>query len=131
MTDEEAIRQLLARFIQLRDDKHFAAWSELFTADALFSYGAVRLEGRAAIRTHVNELLAGDRGKHLCVNSVIEVRGDNASVSSDFVKLDPGPDGAGYVVAVMGRYLDHLVKAADVWLIARRHVAIDGVEGRA
>ena len=79
---------LLARFIQLRDDKQFDAWSELFTDDAVFTYGIVRLEGRPAIREHV-ALLRRDKGKHLCFNSVIDVDGDRAFVTSDFAKLDP------------------------------------------
>ena len=126
MTDEEAIRRLLARFIQLRDDKEFDAWSELFTEDAMFTYGVVSLEGRHAIREHVALLLAGDEGKHLCVNSVIDVDGDRAFVSSDFAKLDPAPGGAGFVIGTAGRYLDRLVRVDGSWRIARRDVIIQG-----
>ncbi len=125
MSDEEHIRRLLARFVQLRDDKRFAEWSELFTRDGSFSYGSVHLEGRRAINDHVAELLADDSGKHQCFNSVIEVSGDSASVSSDFVKIDPLP-GGGYGVTTMGRYLDDLVRDGGVWRIANRRVAIHG-----
>jgi NAD(P)-dependent dehydrogenase (short-subunit alcohol dehydrogenase family) len=126
MTDEEAIRRLLARFIQLRDDKQFDAWSGLFSDDAVFTYGSVRLEGRSAIRDHVASLLARDEGKHLCVNSVIDVDGDRASVSSDFAKLDPSTGGAGFVIGTAGRYLDELVRIEGSWCIARRDVIIQG-----
>ena len=126
MTEEEAIRQLLARFIQLRDDKQFNAWSELFTYDGTFTYGTVRLEGRAAIREHVAGLLARDEGKHLCLNSVIDVDGNRASVSSDFAKLDPAAGGAGYVIGTAGRYVDELMRIEGSWRIARRDVIIEG-----
>jgi 3-phenylpropionate/cinnamic acid dioxygenase small subunit len=126
MTEEEAIRRLLARFIQLRDDKQFHAWSELFTYDATFTYGTVRLEGRTAIREHVAVLLARDEGKHLCLNSVIDVDGNRASVSSDFAKLDPAAGGAGFVIGTAGRYVDELVRIDGSWRIARRDVIIQG-----
>ena len=124
MTDEEAIRRLLARFIQLPDDKQFDAWSELFSDDAVFAYGAVRLEGRRAIREHVASLLARDEGKHLCLNSVIDVDGDRAFVSSDFVKLDPATGGAGFFIGTGGRYVDQLERVGGSWYIARRDVII-------
>jgi ketosteroid isomerase-like protein len=126
VTDEEAIRRLLARFIQLRDDKQFDAWSGLFTDDAVFTYGTVWLEGRAAIRDHVALLLAPDQGKHLCLNSVIDVEGDRAFVSSDFAKLDPAAGGAGFVIGTAGRYVDELVRIDGSWCIARRDVIIQG-----
>jgi ketosteroid isomerase-like protein len=124
LTDEEVIRQLLARFIQLRDDKQFEAWSELFSDDAVFTYGTVRLEGRPAIREHVALLLGRDEGKHLCVNSVIDVDGDRAFVSSDFAKLDPARGGAGFIIGTAGRYVDQLVRVDGSWYIARRDVII-------
>jgi SnoaL-like domain len=126
MTDEEAIRRLLARFIQLRDDKEFDAWSELFTDNAVFTYGIVRLEGRSAIRDHVASLLARDAGKHLCLNSVIDLDGDRAWVSSDFVKLDPAAGGTNFVIGTTGRYVDELVRIDGSWCIARRDVIIQG-----
>jgi uncharacterized protein (TIGR02246 family) len=126
MTDEEAIRRLLARFIQLRDDKQFDAWAQLFTDDAVFTYGTVSLEGRRDIREHVASLLAGDEGKHLCLNSVIDIDGDRARVSSDFAKLDPKAGGAGFAIGTAGRYVDQLVRVDGSWCIARRDVIIHG-----
>jgi ketosteroid isomerase-like protein len=127
MTDQEAIRRVLAEFIQLRDDKRFAEWVDLFTEDATFEYGSHHLVGRSAIRENVQALLRNDKGKHLCVNSVIDVSGDTASVSSDFVKVDPIDDGAGatgYGIGTMGRYEDHFVRQGGGWKIARRRVHI-------
>jgi ketosteroid isomerase-like protein len=124
MTDQECIRRVLAEFIQLRDDKRFAEWVDLFTEDATFEYGAHHLVGRPAIRQNVQALLRTDRGKHLCVNSIIDVSGDTASVSSDFVKVDPMDDGSGatgYGIGTMGR---HFVRQGGEWKIAKRTVRI-------
>lgn len=127
--DEEAIRRLLARFVQLRDDKRFEEWAALFLPDGVFTYGTVVLVGPDAIRDDVSRLLAGDRGKHLCANSVIDVDGDRARVVSDFVKLRPaaGAEGAGgYEIQVMGRYEDDLRRVDNEWRFARRDVRLPG-----
>jgi 3-phenylpropionate/cinnamic acid dioxygenase small subunit len=126
-TDQERIRRVLAEFIQLRDDKRFAEWVELFTEDGTFEYGSHHLTGRSAIRDHVEELLLNDRGKHLCVNSIIDVSGDTASVSSDFLKVNPSNGGSGttsYGIGTMGRYQDEFVRRPDGWRIAKRKVHI-------
>jgi hypothetical protein len=127
MTDEECIRRVLAEFIQLRDDKRFVEWVDLFTEDATFEYGSHHLVGRSAIRENVEALLRNDKGKHLCVNSIIDVSGDTASVSSDFLKVNPIDDGSGadgYGVGTMGRYEDHFVRRSGAWKIAKRTVHI-------
>jgi hypothetical protein len=127
VTDQESIRRVLAEFIQLRDDKRFAEWVQLFTENGTFEYGSHHLVGRPAIREHVETLLRNDRGKHVCVNSIIDVSGDTASVSSDFLKVNPSNDGSGaigYVVGTMGRYVDHFVRQDGKWKIAGRRVDI-------
>ena len=127
MTDQESIRRVLAEFIQLRDDKRFAEWVNLFTENATFEYGSHHLVGRPAIRENVQALLRNDRGKHLCVNSIIDVSGDTASVSSDFLKVNPIADGSGatgYGIGTMGRYEDHFVRQGGEWKIAKRTVRI-------
>jgi 3-phenylpropionate/cinnamic acid dioxygenase small subunit len=127
MTDQELIRRVLAEFIQLRDDKRFAEWVDLFTEEGTFEYGSHHLVGRSAIRENVEALLRNDRGKHLCVNSIIDVSGDTASVSSDFVKVNPMEDGSGatgYGIGTMGRYEDHFVRQGREWKIAKRKVHI-------
>jgi 3-phenylpropionate/cinnamic acid dioxygenase small subunit len=127
MNDQECIRRVLAEFIQLRDDKRFAEWVDLFTEDATFEYGSHHLVGRSAIRENVQALLRDDRGKHLCVNSIIDVSGETASVSSDFLKVNPTDNGSGatgYGVGTMGRYEDRFVRQAGEWKIAKRRVHI-------
>jgi 3-phenylpropionate/cinnamic acid dioxygenase small subunit len=130
MSDEESIRLVLARFIQLRDDKRYREWVDCFHEDGIFEYASNRLLGRDAIRDNVSQLLAGDRGKHLCMNSIIEVNGDAANVSSDFVKLDPleGATPARYEIVATGRYEDLFERRDGAWRIASRRVRIMGLE---
>ncbi|HWF21256.1 MAG TPA: nuclear transport factor 2 family protein, partial [Acidimicrobiales bacterium] len=66
MDHEAHIRLVLAQFIQLRDDKRFAEWTELFTEDGTFEYLSHVLVGRTAIGENVEALLRQDGGKHLC-----------------------------------------------------------------
>jgi len=128
MDHEACIRLVLAEFIQLRDDKRFAEWTELFTEDGTFEYLSHVLVGRRAIGENVEALLRDDRGKHLCANSVIEVADDgrSAEVRSDFVKIDPVEDpGSGRIeIGVMGRYHDRFVREGETWRIATRRVIL-------
>jgi 3-phenylpropionate/cinnamic acid dioxygenase small subunit len=128
MDQEARIRLVLAQFIQLRDDKRFAEWTELFTEDGTFEYLSHVLVGRTAIGENVEALLCQDRGKHLCANSVVELSEDgrSAEVSSDFVKLDPveDPGSSRFQIGVMGRYHDHFVREGGTWKIATRRVIL-------
>jgi 3-phenylpropionate/cinnamic acid dioxygenase small subunit len=126
MSDEETIRRLLAEFIQLRDDKRFDEWVQLFAEDGTFQYSPEILVGRPAIKAAIGALLRDDRGKHLCCNSIIRVSGDVAEVSSDFVKIDPtATAGAGsFAIAVAGRYEDRWIRHSSSWLLASRRVVL-------
>ena len=128
MDHEARIRRVLAEFIQLRDDKRFAEWAELFTEAGTFEYLSHVLVGRTAIGQNVQALLREDRGKHLCANSVVEVAQDgrSAEVRSDFVKFDPveDPGSSPFEIAVMGRYHDHFVREGGTWKIATRRVIV-------
>jgi 3-phenylpropionate/cinnamic acid dioxygenase small subunit len=130
MTDEESIRAVLAKFIQLRDDKRFDEWVQCFHEDGTFEYTTNRLVGRDAIKDNVSQLLATDTGKHLCTNSIIDVEGNFAAVSSDFVKVNRVEDGTAsrYDIVVAGRYEDRFERREGHWRIASRKVRIMGVD---
>jgi hypothetical protein len=134
MSDEERIREVLSQFIQLRDDKRFDDWVNLFTEDGTFAYLSNNLVGRVAIKSHVEALLQADKGKHLCVNSIIQIHGDEADAVSDFVKLEPddaSPEAqstGGFHIAATGRYLDRFVRRGSAWKLAARQVTIAGFD---
>jgi hypothetical protein len=123
-SDEEAIRKVLALLCQLRDDDRYDEWIKLFAEDGTFDYGVGVFAGRDAILGHVVEHFPA-YGKHLCLNSVIDVSGDQAAVVSDFAKLHPIESERGsFCIAASGRYNDTFVRAGDRWLLQARQVVI-------
>lgn len=119
MIDELAIRRLLAEYCHLTDDGRFEALVELFTEDGAFWFGDLGGVGRDTVRAWFEENQpARLRGKHLMTNSVIDIAGGRATVTSDFLFV-AFEDGR-LAPAMAGRYLDELVRIDGRWLIARR-----------
>jgi SnoaL-like domain len=123
MTDEEEIRQLIARFAQHLDDREFESWCMLFVADGSFN----QRMGRDAIREMI---LGGELStmpelarKHAIVNITIAVDGDAATSKSDLCMFDRiGPD-APWTMRV-GRYEDRLVKVDGSWFFQHRELRL-------
>jgi hypothetical protein len=129
MTDEESIRRSLGLLCQLRDDGRYDEWIQLFADDGTFAYGGPTYRGRREVKEHC-ETTFPPYGKHLCLNSVIDVDTETgaAVASSDFVKMhpaeDPQPGGARFFVAATGRYQDRFVRRDGRWLLAERVVVV-------
>src|SRR5581483_9144014 len=111
MTDEDAIRNTIARFCQNLDSRRFVEWTETFTEDGIFN----KLTGRAAILEMINggELATKPdlRRQHAVTNSVIEVDGDTATATSDLAMYDRYGDGP--VTVQTGRYYDRLARQSN------------------
>jgi hypothetical protein len=120
MTDEEAIRQLIARFSHLLDDRRFDDWSKTFTEDGVF--GA--RNGRQEIFEGISrgELARNPelKRKHAVTNSVIKVSGETAEATSDLIMFDL-IEGGGCATR-FGRYYDHLVRRDGQWLFSQRRL---------
>ncbi|MBV9322537.1 MAG: nuclear transport factor 2 family protein [Chloroflexi bacterium] len=121
MTDEDAIRNTIARFCQCLDSRQFEAWSQTFTEAGKFG----RLEGRAAI---LEMILGGELAKqpdlkrqHAVTNSVIDIHGDIAESTSDLTMYDRVGDGP--ISVRIGRYYDKLARQPDgTWLFTERRL---------
>jgi len=121
VTDEDAIRNLLARFCQTLDSRQFEAWAATFTEDGVFG----RYTGRAAI---LGMILGGELAtqpelhrQHAVTNSIIDVHGDTAEATSDLSMYDRVGDGP--VSVRTGRYYDRLARQADGgWLFIERRL---------
>ncbi len=121
MADELAIRGVLARYCQHCDDGDFDALIGLFAPDGSFAYGGRVVSGRDALREYFEQVQAPSRrGKHLTTNAIVQLRGDRAVVSSDWVFLvlvDGRP-----TPRLAGRYRDEVVHVDGTWQIERRDV---------
>ena len=121
MTDEDAIRNTIARFCQCLDSRRFEEWAATFTENGIFN----RVNGRAAIL----EMIEGGelakqpelRRQHAVTNSIITVHGDAAEASSDLTMFDRVGDRP--ITVRLGRYTDSLARQpTGEWLFTRRNL---------
>ena len=124
MTDEEAIRRTIAQYAHFCDDGRFDEWGELFTTDARLNVLGATHEGRDDVKRWITKFQTPDlRGKHVCVNTVIDISGDEARAWTDYIFVDQ----TNAIVSV-GRYHDHLVRDADRWRFRERRIVFRGEE---
>ena len=119
---ENAVRRTLSEYCALVDAGAFDPWSQLFTSTAVLKgNGDVIAIGRDAILRWVAEAVPSRAGgKHVTVNSIIQVSGGVAAVSSDFIFLKPSVEGP--VFAAAGKYADKLVPDHGRWRFAEREI---------
>jgi uncharacterized protein (TIGR02246 family) len=123
VADELAIRRTLAAYCQLCDDGDFAGLADQFAPDGAFVIGGTVAAGRAAVVAWFEANHPPKRrGKHLTMNTIVDVIGDSGTVESDFVHLRV-IDGV-ITPEVAGRYLDTFLRLDGRWLIARRDARI-------
>jgi hypothetical protein len=128
MTDRDEIANLLSRYCLLVDDAgKEEEWAALFAEDAIFTVLDVRLRGRSIVQFMI-DTRSFDSGKHITLNPAIEVSGDTATATSDFLYIGKGADGQ-YSFATdppphFGRYFDRLAKVDGTWRFAERSVQV-------
>jgi hypothetical protein len=115
LEDERAILNTLYRYAHCIDYGLQDEWVDLFTEDGVYHRRGpnIRHEGREELRkfipTHTH---APQRyHKHVMVEPIITLNGDEATVVSYWTRLDDGPDGP-YLLG-FGRYHDRLVRCPD------------------
>ena len=121
MSDEDRIRNTVARYSHCLDDRRFKEWSETFTEDGVFG----GRNGRAAIYQNI---LGGElatipelQRRHIVTNLEIMVRGDEAQATSDLLMYDKRGEDA-WTLRV-GRYYDTLRRQPDGdWLFSQRRL---------
>lgn len=121
--DEQQIRRTLGQYSQLLDDGRFDRWSDLFAEDARLVLLGQVIGGRDAIRKYMMTVQGeGRRGMHVTTNSLIDVDGDGATATTDYLFVRPTAEGVGIVAA--GRYLDQLVRHYDRWRFQVREITL-------
>jgi len=123
VAEELAIRRTLAAYCHHCDDGRFSELVELFTPEGSLVRGAMQLTGHAALREYLEQRqgLPEQRGRHLTLNTVVDIRTATARALSDFVYLK-FVDGR-LTPFLAGRYRDDLVRGDDGrWRFARREI---------
>ncbi len=120
--DREELTQLIARQAYLRDSNQMEEWIDAYTEDARFTGPRGTHEGREAIYAFAQRMRTDTwRTTHLLGVPVIEVNGDTAGATTDFVTV--GPDGGdGYRIILVARYVDSFVRDGDRWRFTERRI---------
>jgi len=123
LKDEFAVTRTLAMYCHLCDDGDFARLVELFAPDGSVAFGEEVVTGRDALTTWFALRQPPERrGKHLVMNTIVDVDGDHATAVSDYVFLRL-VDGA-VTPTIAGRYRDRLRRDGARWVIERRDIEI-------
>jgi 3-phenylpropionate/cinnamic acid dioxygenase small subunit len=122
VSDEDGIRRTLAQHCQLCDDGRFEEWIDLYADDITFSVMGEDYKGRVAVRDWIERVQGPEnRGKHICINPIIETHGDEAGAVTDYIFIDKNK-----TIISAGRYHDRLVKEPDRWRFAERRIVFMG-----
>lgn len=136
LEDERAILQTLHQYGHSMDYGPDADFIDCFTEDGVWDVqmrktpasgfkcrGHAEIEASLATQTSVRAPAL--YAKHLVIEPLIAVTGDEASVQSYFLRVEPQDSGPSQIVA-SGRYLDSLVRCPDGrWRITERVAEID------
>jgi uncharacterized protein (TIGR02246 family) len=127
MTDEWieklAIQELCARYCHTIDNQDSQGWAECFTPDGAFEFDGSVVRGHAALREYAEVHARVMRCRHMTVNHLYEVRGDEATGRATTV-VTLATEG-GYKILGDAGYEDRLVKRHGRWLIAHRKCQTD------
>jgi len=121
--DEDRIRRTLSEYSQRCDDGRYDEWSQLFTEDARFVVSGTEARGRPAIRDLMTRMLPpGQGGKHITSNTLVDIDGDTATSTTDYLFVRP--TGAGPTIVAAGRYHDQLARDGVDWKFRLRSITM-------
>jgi ketosteroid isomerase-like protein len=126
LADLEEIRQLYARYCQAGDSGDCDTLAECFTEDAVLDSNGVLSSGRDEIRRSCESyghVSASTPMRHVTVNILISVDGDEAQASSYFLLLAAGEQPG---VLRTGTYNDRLRHVGGHWCLSERVARSDG-----
>ncbi|MBV8085036.1 MAG: nuclear transport factor 2 family protein [Chloroflexi bacterium] len=127
-TAEEDIRRLMGRYIQAHDTHDVDGVVAVFAEDGVFAAGSGEWKGRARVREFFDSSRAraaesGSRGKLMCANSIISVRGDTAEALTDVVGYGAEREGS-WQLRLVAQYRDKFVRREGEWLYAEKQVVL-------
>ena len=118
-----AIQELCARYCHTIDSQDSTGWAQCFTPDGIFEFDGWAIRGRPALTEYADVHARVMRCRHLTVNCLYEISGDQATGRSTTV-VTLATEG-GYKIFGQGAYEDRLVKDNGRWQIALRRVRTD------
>ena len=127
MSDDAAIRNVVARLAQLADEGDLEEYVELFADDALWEMPGAAIQGRdnllagAIERRAAGTVGPGSNTRHVITTQAVAVDGDDAT--SDvywqfWVNTATEPS-----IALFGTYSDRLVRTSEGWKLAHRSIS--------
>jgi len=127
MSDDAAIRNVVARLAMLSDGGDLEEYVDLFTDDARWDMPGGALQGRdnllagAIERRETGTVGPGSNTRHVIATQTVEVDGDEAVSDAYFqfwVNTATEPS-----MALFGTYRDRLVRTGDGWKLAHRVIS--------
>lgn len=113
------IRNLVARYPVLCDDREYEAWARLFADDGAMVFGSRRIEGFDALVPWLKKVLSRATYRHMMLNAWIEIDSPTTAHGClDMVMLRL--EGDKWLVDGAPRYTDKYVKTADGWRFLER-----------
>lgn len=122
LADKEAIRELLATYCFHLDNDEFEEMPALFCPDGVWETAFGTATGREGIVAQARDILRGDQPRrvHQTTNIVIGIRGETATVSSNWLVFQTSD--AGPVIGSGGAYHDKLAKRDGRWFFQHRRI---------
>jgi ketosteroid isomerase-like protein len=125
MSQDQEILQTIADYGKFHDREEIDSLATLFTERMRYVSRGVVHAGRDNVTTFLADIYArrpeGEEMKHDYSNSEVDVVGDTAYVTSDFVahqRMAESP----WELNMVGRCIDRLVRRNGRWLFAERRV---------
>ncbi|AMM20013.1 hypothetical protein AX769_07355 [Frondihabitans sp. PAMC 28766] len=121
MNDVDAIRQLVALCGRAGDDDDVESWLACFTPDGSFGRSDTDVvhRGHDALRAMFTTYPV--HGRHTTSDHIVDVDGDNASLTCYLTFLDAEH---GFALRMFGIYHDVLVRTPSGWLLRDRRLEV-------
>lgn len=121
LSDNEAIRQLVARVAITFDERDIDGWVDCWSTEGtLTRLGGEDVKGHEALAEFVRHFPG--RGRHVVTNSVIDVDGDRATHRAYVQYFDRDHQ---HALLLFGVYDDRLVRERGAWRLASRRTKTD------
>ena len=140
--DRAEIEDLMARYLMAIDYFDWDSYVGTFTEDGELEFASGAYRGREEIRNavtsfseRIGQFYANEDGspatlRHVILQSSIRVEGDRAWARTTWVEMaDDGP-GDSLKMGTFGLYEDEFARVDGKWLIKRRNVLNDFIDGR-